>query len=204
MAGSKHQSPDIRKQQILEASERVLIGCGMEKFTLDQVAEEANIAKGTIYKYYKGKDQILSELSVSALSKMQKAFEHAASKEDTAISKLQAICMASYQFNITNKNHSELIQYMERPEFNINMEDYLRVSYSLQSFTDNIIREGIKTGEIKSEYDPQMTTYIVWASCIGVVQFAETKKNMMKEGFEVDPEEFVRVFARMITTGLKK
>ena len=203
MAGSKHQSADVRRQQILSASKLVLERGGIEKFTIDQVAEEADLAKGTVYKYYKGKDQVLSELSVDSLSMMQRAFEEAANKENSAIAKLQAICMASYRFTVTHKHHSELIQHMERPEFNIKMEDYLRVSYSLQSFTDNIVREGIESGEINRIYDPQLTTYIIWAACIGVVQFTETKKNMMKEDFEVNPEEFVRVFAEMITTGIK-
>lgn len=204
MAGSKHQSAEIRKQQILDASKSVLESRGMDKFTIDQVADEAKIAKGTVYKYYKSKDQILSELSVNSLDMMRQQFEDAANRKSTAIEKLQAICMASYRFSITNKRHYELVQFMERPEFNINMDDYLRVSYSLQSFTDNIVKEGIMSGEIDREYDPQLTTYILWAACIGVMQFTETKKNMTKEEFEVNPEEFVKVFARMITTGLKK
>ncbi|GAB5527321.1 MAG: TetR/AcrR family transcriptional regulator [Roseivirga sp.] len=204
MAGSKHQSADIRKQQILNASEKVLVHRGIEKFTIDQVAEEADVSKGTVYKYYKSKDQILSELSVNSLSMMHEVFEEAAGKESNAIDKLQAICMASYRFNNSHKQHYELIQLMERPDFNIKMEDYMRVSYSIQALTDNIVRQGIKKGEIDSDYDPQMTTYIIWSACIGVMQFIETKKNLMKEGFEVEPEEFVRVFARMITRGLKK
>ncbi len=49
----------MRRQQILSAADLVLIDAGIEDFTIDQVAERANIAKGTIYKYFKSKDEIL-------------------------------------------------------------------------------------------------------------------------------------------------
>ena len=62
MKGRKRETPELRKQQIIAAADLVLLEVGIERFTVDQVIEKAGIAKGTVYNYYKNKDEMLAEL----------------------------------------------------------------------------------------------------------------------------------------------
>ena len=56
----KRATPEIRKNQIIAAADLVLLEAGIDAFTIDQVIAKAGIAKGTVYNYYKNKDQILA------------------------------------------------------------------------------------------------------------------------------------------------
>jgi AcrR family transcriptional regulator len=47
-----------RQSGFLEAAIRVFGECGFERATMDQIAREADVAKGTIYLYYKSKQAI--------------------------------------------------------------------------------------------------------------------------------------------------
>jgi AcrR family transcriptional regulator len=47
-----------RRSAFLEAATRVFGGCGFERATMDQIAREAGVAKGTIYLYYASKQHI--------------------------------------------------------------------------------------------------------------------------------------------------
>lgn len=52
---------DFRRGQILEGARRVFARHGFEGATVDQIARAARIAKGTIYLYFRSKDEILRQ-----------------------------------------------------------------------------------------------------------------------------------------------
>lgn len=56
------RQPEMRPQQILEAARRTFARQGYFGATLDDVAREAGITKGTIYLYYSSKQALFSEM----------------------------------------------------------------------------------------------------------------------------------------------
>ncbi len=57
---SKHAVvSDFRRTQILDAARRMFARRGLEGTTVDHIAANARVAKGTIYLYFKSKDEIL-------------------------------------------------------------------------------------------------------------------------------------------------
>jgi AcrR family transcriptional regulator len=52
---------DFRRAQILEAARRVFARHGFEGATVDHIARVAHVAKGTIYLYFRSKDEILKQ-----------------------------------------------------------------------------------------------------------------------------------------------
>src|SRR6266540_6569888 len=50
---------EFRIREILEAACRVVARYGFQGATVDRVAEEAQVAKGTIYLYFRNKDELL-------------------------------------------------------------------------------------------------------------------------------------------------
>ena len=54
------RDPDSKKRQILEAARRLLLARGLHEIVLDDVAREAGVAKGTLFLYYKSKDELFA------------------------------------------------------------------------------------------------------------------------------------------------
>ncbi len=50
-----------KRQQIMLAAERLFLGRPFHEVTTDQVAHEAHVGKGTIYRYFKSKDDLFFE-----------------------------------------------------------------------------------------------------------------------------------------------
>ena len=63
MSSVKDQKAKITKQKILEAAERLLID-NCQDIVIGDLAKEVEMAKGTIYKYFKSKNQIYLELLI--------------------------------------------------------------------------------------------------------------------------------------------
>ncbi len=51
-----------RQQQILDAAASVIIRLGYDKATMGDIAEEAGASRGTVYLYFKGKEELFEEL----------------------------------------------------------------------------------------------------------------------------------------------
>ncbi|MEL6698875.1 MAG: TetR/AcrR family transcriptional regulator [Bacteroidota bacterium] len=198
----KRATPEIRKNQIIAAADLVLLEAGIDAFTIDQVIAKAGIAKGTVYNYYKNKDQILAELGVKAIKLMYEYFEEHIGKHVHSVDKIKALCLACYQFNKHYPQYFELISYMERPEFDINTTGYLKLSQGLQHFTEQLIQEGQAKKELRPNLDAATTHYIIWACCVGVVEFVDTKKRLLANHHEIDQEQMVKTFAEILTVGM--
>lgn len=61
---------DFRRGQILEAARETFIRCGLADSSVDRIARAAKVAKGTVYLYYKSKDEILQQLFASDLTEL--------------------------------------------------------------------------------------------------------------------------------------
>ncbi|MEO1020921.1 MAG: TetR/AcrR family transcriptional regulator [Bacteroidota bacterium] len=200
---NKHYSEATRKRQIMLAADLVLLEQGIENFTIDQVVAKADIAKGTVYKYYKNKDDLLLELSIKALNIMLDIFEEAASKGETATEKVRNVCKSCYRFYTEYNEYFKLVTVIDRPEFKVDIDDYANASYKVQHMYENIIREGQKTGEFSKAYNPSYVQYIGWACSVGVVQFMDSKKKLLKNAKDVDMDEFIDTYANIISGGLQ-
>jgi TetR/AcrR family fatty acid metabolism transcriptional regulator len=66
---------EFRRQSILEAALRVVARKGMEGATMAEIAHEAGIAKGTIYLYYRNREDLLDQASEFALAKLLEELE---------------------------------------------------------------------------------------------------------------------------------
>jgi TetR/AcrR family transcriptional regulator, transcriptional repressor for nem operon len=58
----RRRPPDVRREQILDAAERVLVERGLAATTMADVAEAAAVAKGTVYLYFESKAELLAGL----------------------------------------------------------------------------------------------------------------------------------------------
>ena len=56
------QPPDVRREQLLDAAEQLLLEQGLKTTTVADVAEAAGVAKGTMYLYFRSKDELLAGL----------------------------------------------------------------------------------------------------------------------------------------------
>jgi len=60
-----HQSTNVRKKQIMEATRKLIVRSGSEHVTVRNMAKEVGISQAAIYRHFKSKKEILSFLADS-------------------------------------------------------------------------------------------------------------------------------------------
>jgi TetR/AcrR family fatty acid metabolism transcriptional regulator len=76
-------------QRILDAAVKVFANQGYHQSTVSQIAREAGVADGTIYLYFKNKDDILVQFYEYKTKQVFKRFREAVDQADTAVEKLR-------------------------------------------------------------------------------------------------------------------
>ena len=63
-----------RREEIIDAAERVFFTKGIRDATMDDVAEEAELSKGTLYLYFKSKQELYLAINFRGLSLLSDMF----------------------------------------------------------------------------------------------------------------------------------
>jgi AcrR family transcriptional regulator len=73
----RKREKDKRRNRIIGAAEKVLVTKGYQAATMDDVANEAELGKGTLYLYFKNKEELILALLVRLRMKMIDRFDEA-------------------------------------------------------------------------------------------------------------------------------
>src|SRR5512145_2567508 len=75
VAARRQREKEERKAAILAAAEKVFVSKGVGLATMDDIAHEAELSKGTLYLYFDSKDELYLEIAVRAVRDMVTEFE---------------------------------------------------------------------------------------------------------------------------------
>jgi AcrR family transcriptional regulator len=62
-AKPRTKSPDLRREELMNAAQRLFLDQGVASTTIEQITSGADVAKGTFYLYFSSKDDVRTALS---------------------------------------------------------------------------------------------------------------------------------------------
>lgn len=107
---------EFRIQSIQDAALRVIARKGMAAATMQEIAEEAGVAKGTLYLYFRDRDELVEKAFEGAITQLVKRIDAALEKSGTFEQKLRAIIAAKLQFFRENREFFRLYISLRYPE----------------------------------------------------------------------------------------
>ncbi len=198
----KHLKPSSRREQIINAADVVLQDVGVNDFTIDKVIEYLGIAKGTVYKYFASKDDVLAEVATKALHQLLNYFKLSERNSPLGSDKTKAIMMSSYHYSIDYAKYFELIVYLERPDFKTSAESHRKTSAQISEFFIEHIESQKTKGYFKKDLDSVMINYLVWGTSMGVMQFLESKKTFLEHQENISQEALMASFVDVFVNGM--
>ena len=107
---------EFRVQSIQEAAMRVIARKGMSAATMADIAGEAGIAKGTIYLYFRDRDELVEKTFESAMTQLHARIDAALDYDVAFEQKLRALLAAVSGFFHENREFFRLSISMRFPE----------------------------------------------------------------------------------------
>ena len=171
-----------RRQQIIAASKRVFVLKGI-RATVKDIAEEAELSPGTLYIYFKNKDELYASLSIRLLKHLNLRLQRVKETKVMPLQqRLQAVRDAlreSYEIDppvfitLSHLQASETLDNIS-PDMLDQIMGLLR--QSLGTLAD-IFADEIRAGGVQTR-DPQQFALVLWALFSGLVLWEESKRTL--------------------------
>jgi AcrR family transcriptional regulator len=175
---------------------------------MDEVAEEAELSKGTLYLYFKSKKDLYLGIACRALKLLHDLFEAAIDKNSTGMQQSGAIGEVYFQFSKSHPDYFDTILHYESSkkdsvENNTLLEQCHRVERSKMQIVAATIENGIKDGTIRDDLDPMKTAYVLRGANTGIIQLIAREENQIKEHEKFSSEDLINIFRDMMYHALK-
>lgn len=157
----KQREIEARRGEILSAAECLFSKHGFFKTSMAEIAGAAQFAMGTVYRFFKSKEDIYISLVEAKVEELMSVLEERVSQANTATEKIQAVIKVKLAFADKNRDFFRIyvsewsgFEWTVKSAFGDRV--WKRYLAQIQLVAD-LIREGIREGEFR-EIDPEDTS----------------------------------------------
>ena len=94
----------LRQEEMLKAATSIFAKEDFHKVTMEEVAKKAGVGKGTIYRYYKNKEDLYFSIISRGLETLYRYISRLVSREKDTLSKLRRVIFCALRFFELNKS----------------------------------------------------------------------------------------------------
>jgi AcrR family transcriptional regulator len=164
-----------RRREILDAARQEFLESGVGRPTMDDIASRAEVSKGTIYLYFKSKEEILAHLLLEGLDLLigQMRAAVAAIPESGPADALRSLAFAYLRFSVSSPLYFRLIMGLDRGRFEESIPRRLHQQVVKKSLLGlDLVAEQVRRGAVTGAFhvdDPWRAAGSVWAALNGVL-----------------------------------
>ena len=162
--GSRASADDraAKRERILEAAERVFAQRGFYTAKVADIAREAGVADGTIYLYFKSKDDLLISLFESRIVRVNELLATAVAGQTRPRDKLTAFVRAYLQLIADQPTAAEVLTIELRQSTKFMREYSAHRFGELLGILGNVIAEGQAAGELSDAVPAPVAARMIW------------------------------------------
>lgn len=191
-----------KKEQIFDAMEQLLLTVPSGEISVDAIAKQAGIGKGSIYYYFKSKDEILSAVIERSYRRAIREYfnsisaEKNALKNMTALEKIKRLFQNLIKEDFQNNEQNLIVTLHLADDLTLHKKmKYIAVQEIAPILTD-LLKQGIAEGSIETDTPKESAEMIVAVLTFFLDDtiFPETPTSMKNK---------LKIFARVLETSLK-
>ena len=153
-----------KREKILLAAAKVFAQNGFFNSTITKIAKEAGVADGTIYIYFKNKDDILIQLFEESMKVIISTLNERLSKTDDPIEKLKIFINHHFELASDFPELAEVIQIELRQSAKF-MKEYKNVPFlSFINIVRDIVIEGQEKGIFNKSLNPNIAKRMIFGT----------------------------------------
>lgn len=191
-----------REQEIFDAALDLCSGPGIESVTMEQIAERAEVGKGTVYKHVASKDELLFRLMMRFYGGLLEDLrEH--TEGPSPLERFRVAVERALRYHLTHREYRFIVEYCERIDFKERARPEWRAAFheldrAFDAWSSPLVEAGMANGAF--ERRPIPGVMIGMHACVlGAVKMLWAGANWCVHG---DEHSIVPAVTDFVLSGL--
>ena len=208
----KEREKEQKRALILEATEELILEKGLDHLNMDEVAEKAEVSKGSLYLYFNNKTDLVLGICHKASNMLNEATAKVLTSDKPGLEMVYQIGVNYLNFASEHPEFFSAMRFLE----NYKDTEQAKKSEYLQMCSQNrqegfrvmvrAIQIGMQDGSINSSYNAEELALLLWATSHGVVNMAYMHHNSnhfkLLEHLGTDLESMFTGYMKLIGCGI--
>jgi AcrR family transcriptional regulator len=199
-----------RRQQIIAASKKVFLAKGVAEATIKDIAAAAELSPGTLYIYFKNKDELYSSISIRMLKhlslRLQRVKETRGISPEERIQAIKEALLEAYEIDppvFLALSHLQASETLDNISLEL-LDQIMGLTQQSLEMLSGIFSAAMSVDEVQN-FDPHRLAMVLWALFSGLVLWEESKrslnpqKNFLKPTLDMAFEIFSRGIMKRTT-----
>ena len=203
----REREKQLRRESIVDAAEKLFFYKGVAAATMDEIAEAAELSKGTIYLYFKNKECLYAAVVVRAMVLLKNLLREATGTVSTGLEKLDALGRTIIQFHENHPDYFTVLFYhhdnplIEIDPNNLNLTEWIpeimKEGNELFEMGVETIKLGIADSTaIRPDLDPCLAAMAVHTFLVGLIRIGFHRRKIHVEKNRHHGNRLHRLFLR--------
>jgi TetR/AcrR family transcriptional regulator len=175
VSSRREREKQERRTAILQAAKELFYEKGFQATTMDDIAERAEHGKGTIYNYFKSKDDLYVSIIEEGFFELRRRLMESVKRKRGVENKVRAIYFAYIDHNLENREYFRITLHFMNEDAMENISEELLsklndIALEMLNFSADIVREGLDSGLLRQDIDPLSLCLIGWRLATGMLE----------------------------------
>jgi AcrR family transcriptional regulator len=203
----KEREKEQRRNLIIDAAERIFFKEGLENSTMDDVATEAELSKGTLYLYFKSREDIQLAIALRGSDILTEMMRKRLSDHKNGYENLLELAEISIDFSKKYPHYYEFFLFFHITNFDqLNLDESRVAKYLTEQSPLAIVHECVEKGitdkSLRADIPAGVFAATLWSQLLGVLIVINYKKNIYKM-FGLNAEDIIKTHLELVSTGGK-
>lgn len=195
IAATKKRVPRKRRVEVLDAAARVFHEKGYDATTIQDIADEVGILKGSVYYYISSKEDVLFEVLEEVHQAAIQAVKEAVDAADGPLEKIRAFVETLARFNAENQVRMGVFLHDFRSLSEPRRMEIVRERDRYDRTLRQLIADGQAKRLISKDIDPKLATF-------GVMGMINTIYQWYRPSGARKPEQIGSAYADLVIRAL--
>ncbi|MEE8311120.1 MAG: helix-turn-helix domain-containing protein [Candidatus Binatia bacterium] len=187
--GRRAREREQRRAEILAAARQVFAAKGFSQATIEEIADACALSAGTIYLYFRNKEELYVSLVFNAMQLFEESFEKIAASRRRPERKVRALWDFFYDFYTEYPELYRVFLFLHSDRLRELLSEDVVTAINARSTRNfrvaaEIIGEAT-AAEVYRNVDPLVVVDTLWSLFLGLAHQYETRQNLRIEAFKL-------------------
>jgi AcrR family transcriptional regulator len=198
----KEREKERRREEILDAAQRVFFDKGLNAATMDEISLAAELSKATIYLHFDSKEDLYLAVTMRGLRILHGTFNEIITNEPSVVMALHRIEKAYLEFFNTHRSYYRMMTFYQTPQLHKQVSDAMMAACGEEinrywEMFIGLFARGMKEKKIRGDISPADLAIIIWSNTTILLMRIDNEYEAWKKRRDVDLHRTLEVSFRL-------